>query len=140
MKQALLLLMAMIALLEAGMAVLGGATVLALAFGAVALMALMIAATFLWLWLARATSLALGMVFSWSGIGLLTGWWWLSGLPDRLQPGQGAHLLMIALGFSLSGAILHFAVIQRSFGRHGPGFLWPVGLAFVLSAATQTLL
>lgn len=135
MKQAILLLVVVIAVLEFGGALIGAEAMLSLAFGATALMALMIAGTFLWLWAARATPLALGMALSWAGFGLLTGAWWLGGMTfDRLS-----IVMSLALSGALSGAILHLAVIHRSLGRHGAGFLWPVGLAFGVSVLVQSL-
>ncbi len=137
MKQALALL-ALVSgglMLAAGLA--GFATVLTIAYGAISLMAFGIAATFLWLWLERATPLALGMVFSWLGSGLVTGWWWLFHLSGARLP--GAEGLLLCLAFSFVGALLHFAVIHRSFGRHGIWFLWPVGGAFAVSLAVSLL-
>jgi hypothetical protein len=123
MKQAIGLLALVLAALGLIRAALGGETALALATGAMALMALMIAGTFLWLWVVRATPLALGMAFSWLGWGLFAGWQWFAGAAHA--PG-GA---IAVLGLCYVGAVLHFSVIHRSFGRHGVSFLWPVALA-----------
>jgi len=45
----------------------------------------------------------------------------------------------VLLALSLVGAVLHFAVIHRSFGRHGASFLWPVALALGLSTLIYLL-
>lgn len=137
MKQALALAALMAGALEIARIVLGDAPVLLVSYGAIALMALWIAATFLWLWSERATPLALGMAFSWAGGGLFAGWWWR----DRLVHWPGAagaphtapHGVSLILALFFVGTLLHFAVIHRSFGRRGMGFLWPVVLAVVVS-------
>ncbi len=134
MKQALLLLVALMALFQVGYQVLGYAVVYQIAYGAITLMALMIAATFLWLFVVRATPLALGMAYSWAGAGLVMGWWWiynLSGQPVWLRE---SPVLFSLLPFYFVGAVLHFAVIHRSFGWHGAAFLWPVIGAVAVSA------
>jgi len=139
MKQAIGLL-ALVALgLEAARAVFGAETVLVVVDGALALMALMIAGTFLWLWLERTTPLALGMAFSWLGAGLIAGGWWLTRLAGGPVRGVSEAGLIVVLGLSLVGAVLHFAVIHRSFGYHGVNFLWPVALALGLSGLVFAL-
>jgi len=130
MKQAIGLLALVLAALQLGRLLLGGEAVLALATAAVALMALMIAATFLWLWAVRATPLALGMAFSWLGWGLFAGWGRIAGAP-------GAPLAV--LGFCIVGAVLHFSVIHRSFGWHGASFLWPVALSLAVGVLLLAL-
>ncbi|GKY87516.1 hypothetical protein [Sinisalibacter aestuarii] len=131
MKQSVFLTALIWAALEAGRLVVGDGAVRLIAYGAIALMALMIAGTFLWLWRERATPLALGMAWAWLGAGVLAGWWWRASLIGQgAAPEAGLHLV---LAISLTGALLHFAVIQRSFGRHGASFLWPVALALALS-------
>ena len=124
MKQAIWLLALVLTALGLIRAALGGEAALALATGA---MALMIAGTFLWLWVVRATPLALGLAFSWLGWGLFAGWQRLAGAANA--PG-GA---IAVLGFCFVGAVLHFSVIHRSFGWHGASFLWPVALAVALA-------
>ena len=49
-------------------------------YGAFTLMAAMISATFLWLWVRRATPLAMGMAFGWAGAASVMGWWWMFNL------------------------------------------------------------
>ena len=139
MKQAFMLLMALVALFQAGYELFGYAAVYEVAYGAITLMALMIAATFLWLFVVRATPLALGMAYSWAGAGAVMGWWWvvqLSGRPDWLSM---SPVLFAFLPFYFVGAVLHFAVIYRSFGLHGLAFLVPVALAVGVSAGVYWL-
>lgn len=139
MKQAMALTVILVALVEAGRGVFGEAEVLLAVNGAMALMAAMIASTFLWLWFQRTTPLALGMVFAWSGAAVFVGWWWiytLSGHADWAWIPRGAHAVQALF---LVGALLHFAVIHRSFGYHGPAFLWPVALSLALSILVVAL-
>ena len=85
MKQAIFLIFLTVLALEAGFLLLGYVPVANIVYGAIALMAVMIAATFLWLWFERTTPLAIGMVVSWFGMACLAGWWWvynLTGSPD----------------------------------------------------------
>lgn len=139
MKQAIVLLALVILALEAGERLAGQAVVVDTVYGAIAMMALLISATFLWLWSERATPLALGMSFSWLGMGLYAGGFWVVdrlGLPIGLN---ASHTVQMVLAVSIVGALLHFAVIHRSFGRHGLGFLWPVAAALGLSAMAVVL-
>ncbi|WP_188527295.1 hypothetical protein [Sinisalibacter lacisalsi] len=133
MKQAIGLLALILAALALVRAALGGEAALVLAAGAVALMALMIAGTFLWLYFERTTPLALGMAFSWLGWGLFAGWGWAASLAGAPVWGGLAAGSLAVLGFCIVGAVLHFSVIHRSFGWHGASFLWPVALALALS-------
>lgn len=135
MKQALLLFALLIALFRGGYEIAGYRAVYLIGYGAVALMALMIAATFLWLWVVRATPLALGMAFSWAGAGLVLGWWWLFHVLEQPRWGLENPFLFNFLSLYVVGAVLHFSVIQRSFGQSGMAFLMPVLGAVGLSAA-----
>ncbi|SLN65834.1 hypothetical protein AQS8620_03054 [Aquimixticola soesokkakensis] len=133
MKHAGTLLLAMMALMQIGFRLWGYDAMYLLGYGAISLMALMISATFLWLWHVRATPLALGMSMSWAGSGLIMGWWWmmkLAGYPDWGAQAGGLFVIMALLA---SGAVLHFAVIQSSFGFRGGSFLVPVSTALGLS-------
>jgi hypothetical protein len=134
MRQSIGLLALVLAGLHLGRVWLGGEVVLVVATGAMALMALMIAATFLWLYAVRATPLALGMAFSWLGWGLFAGSVWLAGA------GQAPGALLAVLAFCIVGAVLHFSVIHRSFGWHGVSFLWPMALAVALAALSVAML
>lgn len=129
-------------LAAAGMAVaaLGLEQALLLAYGAIALMALMISATFLWLWQVRATPLALGMSLSWAGSGLTIGWWWAMQIAQSPVWGMEAAMLFVFLSLLIAGAVLHFSVIQGSFGLSGLSFLWPVLGALLVSFGVLLLL
>lgn len=137
MKQVLTLYGTVLAALTLAVLALGTAPALLLAFGAIALMALMISATFLWLWQVRATPLALGMSLSWAGSGLTTGWWWALQIGESpvWRGAQNAQIALLFLFLSLliSGAVLHFSVIQGTFGLSGGKFLWPVFGAVIAS-------
>jgi len=133
MKQALGLLGGVLGALALGGGVFGDRAILLVIAGAMALMALMIAATFLWLWFERTTPLALGMVFSWAGAAVFISWWWGGALMGGLGPGWPSAIGALTQGLFLVGAVLHFAVIHRSFGLQGVAFLWPVAVAFALS-------
>ena len=113
--------------------ILGWPMAYAVAYGAVVLMAAMIAATFLWLWVKRATPLALGMAFSWAGTASVLGWWWVwrtAGQPEAMD--QNAALFgFVAL--YLVGATLHFHVIERSMDLRPGTFAVPVVGAVLLS-------
>lgn len=126
----------------AGLAVaaLGLEQALLLAYGAISLMALMISATFLWLWQVRATPLALGMSLSWAGSGLTIGWWWATQIAQSPVWGMEAALLFLFLCLLIAGAVLHFSVIQGSFGLSGLSFLWPVLGALLVSFGVLLLL
>jgi hypothetical protein len=47
-----------------------------ISYGAFTLMAAMVSLTFLWVWMQRATPLAVGMSFGWAGAASVMGWWW----------------------------------------------------------------
>ena len=139
MKQAVVLFALVVLALQAGKLVAGHDAVVEIVYGGIAIMSLMISATFLWLWGERATPLALGMSFSWLGAGLFAGGFWLVellGLPEWAWR-DDADLVVLAV--YIVGALLHFAVIQRSFGRHGMAFLWPVVGALGVAAAGAAL-
>ena len=139
MKQAFMLLMALVALFQLGNQLFGYQVVYQVAYGAITLMALMIAATFLWLFVVRATPLALGMAYSWAGAGFVMGWWWFFNLSGRPEWLRESPVLFGVLPFYFVGAVLHFAVIHRSFGLHGMAFLVPVVGAVALSAGIYLL-
>jgi hypothetical protein len=135
MKQAILLTGLTILALEAGFQVAGVRPVATVVYGAIALMAAMIAGTFLWLWIERTTPLATGMVMSWAGMAALAAGWWRETLGDGTQPEAGGPVIFGVLALPIVGSILHFAVMQRSLGCHGPHFLWPPVAALVVSGA-----
>ncbi|PID36612.1 MAG: hypothetical protein CR993_04505 [Rhodobacterales bacterium] len=139
MKQAVLLLALVVSGLEMAFFAWGYGPVSVVIYGAIALMALMIAGTFLWLWFAQATPLALGMVYSWAGIGLVSGWWWVYNLMGQPLWAERHPGMFSVLALYVVGAVLHFAVIHRSFGYHGGSFVWPVGAALGLSVGVFLL-
>lgn len=83
-----------------------------IAYGAITILGLLIAGTFVWLWAMRATPLALGMVFSWSGGAMVMAWWWTYHLLGRPETMRESPMLFVFLAFYIAGAILHFVVIQ----------------------------
>jgi hypothetical protein len=126
MKQALTLYSVILSLALMGMSAIGSTQMVLIGYGAICVMALLISGTFLWLWQVRATPLALGMSFSWAGLGLTLGWWWAMQIRQSSTWGLEAAILFLFLSLLMSGAVLHFAVIQGSFGYHGLSFLVPV--------------
>lgn len=133
MKQAFMLLVVLTGLFQLGYVGFGYEAVYRIAYGAIALMALMISGTFLWLYIVRATPLALGMAYGWAGAGLVLGWWYLYHLLGRPEWAGESPVLFFILPFYFVGAVLHFAVIHRSFGRHGMQFIAPVLAAVCVS-------
>lgn len=101
-------------------------------YGAFGVLALVIAATFLWLWVQRATPLALGMVFSWIGASGVMAWWWLFSILKAPVWMQDNPILFVFLSIYLMGAVLHLEVIGRSFALSRFWTFLPVfGAAFV---------
>lgn len=140
MKQASLLVAFLAVVLQLGYWAVGYDAVFQIGFGAITLMGLMIALTFLWLYIQRATPLALGMAYSWCGASLVLGWWWLYVMLGKPEAMALNALLFAPLALYLSGAILHFSVIHRSFGWHGAAFLAPVLGAVMCSTAIYVLI
>jgi hypothetical protein len=140
MKQIVLLYSTLLALAWAGARSIGYEAMILVGYGAVAVMALLISLTFLWLWHLRATPLALGMSLSWAGSGLTIGLWWILEISQNYWWSGQAIMVFLALSLLMSGAILHFAVIQGSFGLHGLSFVWPAVGALGLSLAMVFIL
>ncbi len=113
---------------------LGPATAQALGFCLVALMAAMIAATFLWLWRRRATPLALGMAFSWCGTATILTWFWIDRMVGRPQWMADTAIVLVCLAFYVTGAVHHFAVIRRSMGVSSLVFIVPLLVIGALGA------
>lgn len=109
-------------------------------YGAITVMSIFISGTFLWLWRARTTPLALGMAFSWAGTASVMGWWWMFNVLDRPAGMVQSEFLFLFLSLHIVGAVLHFGVIQRSMGIARQAFLVPVTLAFAISAGLIALL
>ncbi len=133
MKQAFALMMLIAVVLQLGYAMAGYEAMYQIGYGAITLMGLMISLTFLWLYIVRATPLALGMAYSWSGASLVLGWWWIYSVLGEPAWADESPVHFIFLALYLVGALLHFSVITRSFGWHGALFLWPVLGALCLS-------
>jgi hypothetical protein len=111
----ILLLCAIAGLFLATHVVFGFATAYLVGYGAFALMAAVISATYFWLWSRRATPLALGMAFGWAGAASLIGWRWVFELTDRSDWMTENPLLFLCLSLYFVGALLHLQVIGRSF-------------------------
>ena len=133
MKQAVFLVITVAAAFLAAYLGLGYEATYRIGYGALTLMAAMISATFLMLWVARATPLALGMAFSWAGTSCVLGWWWLFNLLGRPMPMTESGILFGFLSLYFVGAILHFMVMQRSFGLAPGSFVVPVLLSILAS-------
>jgi hypothetical protein len=129
MRQAILIFLAVAGVFQLGNRVLEAPGVHDIAQGATALIALVIAGTFLWLWARRATPLALGMALSWAGAGLMLGWWWAYGLMGRPETMASSPVVLHFLALYAVGAALHLAVIARSFDLPERGMILPMLVA-----------
>lgn len=110
-----------------------------IASGGIVIMSAIIAVTFLWLWRARATPLALGMAFSWAGGALTLAWWWVLTAGGAALAIAGHPLLTVFVAIYTTGAVLHFSVIAPSLHWPRPtAALVPV-LAFALSGIATYL-
>ena len=139
MKQAIYMLLAVVAALLLGEAAFGYWATYEIVYGALAIMAALIAATFFWLYQKRATPLALGMAFSWAGCAGVLGWWWLYRALDKPQVMADNSLLFVLLSFYFVGATLHFVTIQRTLGWHGQTFLIPVLGSFLIALSVSLI-
>ncbi len=111
-----------------------------ISYGAFTLMAAMVSLTFLWLWMQRATPLAVGMAFSWAGAACVMGWWWVYNLMERPGPMHESAVLLLLLGVYFVGVMMHFAVIGRSLGLAQRLWGMPVALALVVSTVLHLLM
>ena len=100
-----------------------------IASGGIVIMSAIIAVTFFWLWQARATPLALGMGFSWSGGALVLAWWWVLAANGASSAMTGHPALIGFIAIFTTGAVLHFAVI-------GSSFHWPRHTASIVPFAS----
>ena len=100
------------------------AATLAAMRGAAAL-AIPLAGAFVWLWLERATPLALGLALSWAGSGALLGIWPVA------QAAVGTHLLTALYG---AGAILHLRVVAQVTPWPAPIYWGAIGTATLVAA------
>lgn len=115
MTKPILLWGALVAAFEIGNLLFGYQVIYKIGYGAFSLLALVIAGTFLWLWVQRSTPLALGMAFGWAGAAGVMAWWWVFNVLSQPEWMQDNPFLFVFLSFSLVGAILHLDVIGRSF-------------------------
>jgi hypothetical protein len=129
MRQAILLFLAVAGAFQIGNLLLESPAMQDVAQGATALVALVIAGTFLWLWARRTTPLALGMALSWAGAGLMLGWWWAYGLMGRPDAMATSPVLLHFLALYAVGAALHLGVIARSFDLPERGMVLPMLVA-----------
>ena len=139
MKQVAILFAGVVGALLACAQIAGAREVVIVVYGAIALMALLISATFAWLWRLRATPLALGMSMSWAGTGLTLGWWWRVTGAQGLAPHSDTAVLLVFLSLLIAGAVLHFSVIQGTFGLRGVAFAVPVLGALAVSLGVLLL-
>lgn len=137
MRQAVLMFLGVATVLQIGQRALTAPAIQDLAHGATALMALVIAGTFLWLWARRATPLALGMALSWAGAGLMLGWWWAYGLLGRPEAMAANPVFLNFLALYAVGAMLHFMVIARSFDLPERGMILPMILSTAVAWAAS---
>ena len=133
MTKPILLLGAIIAVFKIGDVLFGYQLIYKVGYGAFAILALIIAATFLWLWFQRSTPLALGMAFGWGGASGVMAWWWFFNVLSKPDWMQDNPVLFLYLSFSLVGAILHFDVIGRSFALSRLATFAPIVLAALIS-------
>ncbi|MEM6385083.1 MAG: hypothetical protein AAF718_02485 [Pseudomonadota bacterium] len=140
MTRPILILLSTIALFAVSSAFFGYKVVYQTGYGAFALLAVVIAGTFFWLWVKRSTPLALGMVFSWSGATGVMAWWWLYSLLGRPDWMQDNGLLFVFLSTYLVGAVLHLEVIGRSFALSRGATYAPIVAAVVVSMALALFL
>ncbi|PRY25923.1 hypothetical protein CLV78_10113 [Aliiruegeria haliotis] len=138
MKQALSIYIVVLAAMHTSFLLQGFLGTASIAYGALTIMAVMISATFLWLWAMRLSPLSLGMAFAWAGAAMVMGWWWLYALLDAPVWMLSSEILLVVLALYLTGAVLHFEVLETSFGYRRGAFLVPVAGALVLSALLMT--
>ncbi|MFV0332880.1 MAG: hypothetical protein ACK5JR_02250 [Tropicimonas sp.] len=139
MKQALSIYVIVLAGVHLAFVAQGYSGAAEIVYGALTVMAVMISAIFLWLWGMRLSPLSLGMAFSWAGAAMVMGWWWLSvqlGGPAWMEESE---ILLVFAGLMMTGAVLHFEVLETSFGLRRGAFLLPVAGALALSALLLAL-
>lgn len=109
-------------------------------YGAITLGAALIAGTFGWLWRIRATPMALGMAFSWSGCSGLVGYWWVFAQIGRgPEAGVEHQLLWAFLALYLAGAVSHLRVIAGAV-EGGRALFWAATLGVLVMALGTALL
>lgn len=134
MKQALFVYAIVLAAMHGSYVIQGYLGTAEVVYGALTIMAAMISATFLWLWAMKMSQLSLGMAISWAGAGLVMAWWWLFTMLDRPTWMTRNELLLVILSLFLTGAVVHFKVLETTFGFRKGAFLLPVAGALALSS------
>ena len=139
MKQAFALITLVMVVLLMAYRLLGYEMTYRIAYAAITVMGLLIAGTFVWLWVMRATPLALGMVFSWTGGALVMAWWWAYNFLGRPEAMRESPVLFVFLAFYIAGAILHFVVIQGTLHLPRPIYAAVAGVAVALPSLILVL-
>ncbi|MBM9594415.1 hypothetical protein [Roseitranquillus sediminis] len=114
---------------------------IAIGFGAITTIAATNAATFLWLWWARTTPLALGMAYSWLGQAAISIWWFVSGIPHTapwVTPFD-SKILFAVLSIYIVGGIIHISVVQSSVDAVRRVVLLPAIAAFAVALLADAL-
>lgn len=140
MTKPFLILVTMVAVFEISRRTIGYGLVYQIGYGTFAVLALVIAGTFFWLWVMRSTPLALGMAFSWGGATGVMSWWWLYNVFGKPAWMQDNPLLFIFLSIYLVGAVLHLDVIGRSFALSRAVAFAPLCGAVAVSTVIALLL
>ncbi len=112
----------------------------ALGFAAVTVIAAINAMTFLWLWWARTTPLALGMTCSWLGQSTLSIWWFFTMPPAAASWMEGSVLLFLLVSLYVVGGAFHIAVMQRSMELHRTVLALPILAVFGVAVVAATIL
>lgn len=142
MKQSLFLAAALLTAFLATEWLFGTGVAVALGFGAVTTITATNAASFLWLWWARTTPLALGMALSWMGQASISIWWYVSGLPT-MSPWTGASdssILFAILSIYIVGGGLHIVVVRQSVDVARRIMILPAVAAFAVALAIDAVL
>lgn len=140
MKQALSIYLVVLAAMHSSFLTQGFLGTAEILYGALTIMSVMISAIFLWLWSMRMSPLSLGMAFSWAGAGMVMGWWWLYTLLGAPHWMLRSELLLVLIGLFLTGTVLHFEVVETSFGFRKGTFLVPVAGAILASTLLLVLI
>lgn len=110
-------------------------------YAAISLLAVVISATFAWLWRIRATPMALGMAFSWAGCAGLVGYWWVFNQAGRPPaPGLDHQVLWACISLYLAGAVAHLRVIANVHGSGRPLFAATLGAVIALALVAAFLI
>ncbi|WP_157973518.1 hypothetical protein [Tropicimonas sp. IMCC34043] len=139
MRQALTIHVVVLAAMHSAFLVQGYDGAAGILYGALTIMGVMIAATFLWLWAMKMSPLALGLAFAWAGAAMVAGWWWLFSLLDAPERMLRSEALLVLAALLMTGAVLHMQVLGGTFGFRGRAYLAPVVAAVIVSALVLAL-